>query len=77
MISEMKKPQDAMKAAWVLQTSATTLYAVFAIIVYIYIGNTVASPSFSSLEDVWMKAAYGIAIPNFIIAGKVLRHEPQ
>lgn len=32
------------------------------------------SPSFSSLPTVWAKAAYGIAIPNFLIAGSLYAH---
>lgn len=74
LVSEMKKPQDAMKAAYTLQTFATTFYAVFAAVTYVYIGNSVASPAFSSLDTVWMKAAYGIAIPNFLIAGSLYAH---
>lgn len=74
MVSEMKKPQHAMRAAYTLQSFATTYYAVFAAVVYVYIGNSVASPAFSSLEPKWQKAAYGIAIPNFLIAGSLYAH---
>ena len=72
--SEMKRPQDAMKAAYTLQGFATTFYAVFAAVTYVYLGNTVGSPSFGSLESKWAKAAYGIAIPNFLIAGSLYSH---
>jgi hypothetical protein len=74
LVSEMKQPRDAMKAAYTLQGFATTFYAVFAIVTYIYLGPTVSSPSFSSLETKWSKAAYGIAIPNFLIAGSLYGH---
>lgn len=74
MISEMKRPQDAMKAAITLQTFATSYYAIFAAVIYAYIGSTVASPAFSSLDPVWQKAAYGIALPNFLIAGSLYSH---
>ncbi|KAK3075469.1 hypothetical protein LTR53_001177 [Teratosphaeriaceae sp. CCFEE 6253] len=74
MVSEMKRPQDAMKAAYTLQGFATTFYAVFAAITYVYLGSTVTSPSFSSLDPVWQKAAYGIALPNFLIAGSLYAH---
>ncbi|KAF2470083.1 transmembrane amino acid transporter [Lindgomyces ingoldianus] len=74
LISEMKRPQDAMKAAYVLQGFATTFYAVFAVVMYVYLGPMVASPAFSSLETKWAKAAYGIAIPNFLIAGSLYSH---
>lgn len=63
-----------MKAAYTLQSFATVFYAVFAAVVYAYIGSTVASPAFSSLEPTWQKAAYGIALPNFLIAGSLYSH---
>ena len=74
LISEMRQPQDAMKAAYTLQIFATTFYVVFAVVVYCYIGETVASPAFSSLPPKWAKAAYGVAIPNFLIAGSLYSH---
>jgi len=63
-----------MKAAYTLQFTATSYYVVFAAITYVYLGSTVASPSFSSLQPVWQKAAYGIALPNFLIAGSLYSH---
>ena len=62
------------KAAYTLQTFATAFYVVFAIVTYYYIGSTVASPSFSSLPTTWAKAAYGTALPNFLIAGSLYAH---
>ena len=53
---------------------ATTFYVVFAIVMYAYLGETVASPAFSSLPPKWEKAAYGIAVPNFLIAGSLYAH---
>ncbi len=49
LISEMKHPEHAMRAAWLLQTFATVFYVVFAVVLYIYVGPTVASPAFTSL----------------------------
>ncbi|KAB5528967.1 transmembrane amino acid transporter [Coniochaeta sp. 2T2.1] len=74
LISEMKDPRGAMKAAYTLQGFATVFYIVFAIVMYYYIGSGVASPAFSSLPTAWAKAAYGIAIPNFLIAGSLYAH---
>ena len=70
----MRRPQDAMKAAYTLQATATTYYVVFAAVTYVYLGSTVASPSFSSLPPVWQKAAYGVALPNFLLAGSLYAH---
>ena len=67
----MKHPEHAMRAAWVLQTFATVFYVVFAVVLYLYVGPTVESPAFTSLPLKWQKAAYGIAIPNFLIAGSL------
>lgn len=74
LISEMKKPQDAMKAAYTLQISATAFYIAFAVVCYMYIGDSVASPSLSSLPVLWQKIAFGVAIPNFLIAGALYSH---
>lgn len=74
MVSEMKKPQHAMRAAYTLQGFSTVFYAVFAGVVYGFIGSSVASPAFSSLDPKWMKAAYGVALPNFLIAGSLYAH---
>ena len=74
LISEMKHPTHAMRAAWVLQTFATGFYVVFAAVLYVYVGAEVKSPAFSSLPIKWQKAAYGIAIPNFLIAGSLCSH---
>ena len=41
---------------------------------YVYLGDSVMSPAFGSLETKWAKAAYGIAIPNFLIAGSLYTH---
>ncbi|RKU44354.1 hypothetical protein DL546_007474 [Coniochaeta pulveracea] len=74
LISEMKDPRGAMKAAYTLQGVATGFYIIFAIVMYYYIGSGVASPAFSSLPPAWAKAAYGIALPNFLIAGSLYAH---
>lgn len=34
---------------------------------YIYSGNTVASPALLSLPSKWSKAAFGIALGNFLV----------
>ncbi|KAI1424753.1 transmembrane amino acid transporter [Xylaria sp. FL1777] len=74
LISEMRRPQDAMKAAWVLQITATSLYVVFAVVTYWYIGSEVSSPSLLSLSPLFSKISFGLAIPNFFIAGSLYSH---
>ena len=75
LMSEMKRPQDAMKSAYVLQGLSTTYYILFAVLTYAYLGSDVSSPSFDSLVSTkWRKAAYGIALPNFLVAGALYVH---
>lgn len=70
----MRRPQDAKRAAWALQIFATAFYTLFAGVMYAYLGSNVASPAFSSLPPKWAKAAYGIALPNFLISGSLYAH---
>lgn len=74
LISEMRRPQDAMKAAWTLQIVATSFYITFAVVTYWYVGSGVSSPSFQSLSPLWSKISFGLAIPNFLIAGSLYSH---
>lgn len=74
LISEMRRPHDAMKAAYVLQGVATGFYALFAAVMYAYLGDTVASPAFSSLSPRWQKAAWALVLPNLLIAGALYAH---
>ncbi|KAJ7462643.1 transmembrane amino acid transporter protein-domain-containing protein [Mycena galericulata] len=74
IISEMKHPKDAMKAAWCLQGFSTLFYTIFAVVIYIYIGNTVDSPALLSLPPSWAKASFAIALGNFLIAGGLYSH---
>ena len=84
LISEMRRPQDAMKvrlvlsspvlaslilikAAWCLQGFAITFYAVFSVVVYVYLGSTVASPALFSLPPTWAKVTFGISLGNFLM----------
>lgn len=63
-----------MKAAYTLQGFATSYYAIFAAVVYAYIGADVGSPAFESLAPTWKKAAYGAALFNFWVAGSLYAH---
>ncbi|KAJ8126282.1 hypothetical protein O1611_g7356 [Lasiodiplodia mahajangana] len=74
LISEMKRPRDAMKAAFTLQITATSLYIAFALVTYWYLGSNVSSTSFLSLSPFWSKAAFALAIPNFVIGGSLYSH---
>jgi hypothetical protein len=40
---------------------------VFSVVIYVYLGSTVASPALLSLPPAWAKAAFGIALGNFLL----------
>ena len=79
----MRRPQDAMKvsflklvhsgkthelqAAWCLQGFSTIFYAVFSVVVYVYVGSTVASPALFSLPPVWAKITFAVGLGNFLV----------
>ena len=49
-----------LQAAWCLQGFATIFYSVFSVVIYVYIGSTVASPALFSLPPTWAKITFGI-----------------
>jgi hypothetical protein len=55
------------QAAWALQGFATIFYTIFSVVLYCYVGSTIASPALLSLPPKWAKAAFGIAIGNFLL----------
>lgn len=56
-----------MQAAWCLQGFATVFYAVFSVVLYMYIGSTVQSFSLVSLPPIWAKITLGIGLANFLV----------
>lgn len=60
--------EDEFQAAWCLQVFATVFYAVFSIVMYVYLGNTVQSPALFSLPPAWAKASFAIALANFLLS---------
>ena len=67
LISDVRPEINIPQAAWALQGFATTFYVVFSVIIYAYIGNTVASPALLSLPPIWSKITFGIGLVNFLL----------
>ncbi|KAI0361799.1 hypothetical protein OH77DRAFT_1418059 [Trametes cingulata] len=90
LISEMQNPEDARKvcvytrvntsltfplqAAWILQSFSTVFYAVLSLVIYVYVGSTVASPALFSLPPVWSKITFAIGMVNFLISAALYAH---
>ena len=52
---------------------STAFYAVFSVVVYAYVGNTVASPALFSLPPTWSKVAFAVGMVNFLMYALLLR----
>lgn len=64
LLAEMREPRDFPKALYMLQTFEIIFYVVAAVVIYYYVGNSVASPALGSAGPVMSKVAYGVAIPT-------------
>jgi amino acid permease len=73
-ISELKDPKHFTKSLAFLQCIDISLYSIFAVVTYVYAGQTVKSPTLSSTSSLIQKIAYGIAIPTIVIAGVIYGH---
>ena len=73
-ISELKKPEEYIKAIYLLQAIDTTMYVLVALVIYIYAGTNVASPALGSTGPFLRKIAYGTAIPTIIVSGVINGH---
>ncbi|KAF2166944.1 hypothetical protein M409DRAFT_22993 [Zasmidium cellare ATCC 36951] len=71
IISEMRQPSDFPKALLTTNFFTIALYALAGIIIYKFVGPTVASPALDSATPTAAKIAYGLAVPTIIVAGVI------
>ncbi|CZR62156.1 related to neutral amino acid permease [Phialocephala subalpina] len=74
VIAEMKSPKYFPKALFSSQGALTACYLAFGMVVYVYCGQYVASPSLASAGGTLEKIAYGISIPGFIMTSTLWVH---
>ncbi|CAM1500377.1 Fc.00g095390.m01.CDS01 [Cosmosporella sp. VM-42] len=70
-MAEMHTPSDFMKSVWTLGIIEIMVYTVTGVLIYVFIGNEVESPSLLSLSSVVSKVAFGVAIPIIFISGAI------
>lgn len=70
----MKDPRDFSKAVVLMETSAMSMYIVFAVVVYYYAGVGVTAPALSSASPLARKIAYGLALPTIVVSGVINGH---
>lgn len=64
MMTELEDYRDYPKSLALLQSIDICLYLVTAVVIYLYAGESVASPALSSAGAVVTKVAYGVALPT-------------
>lgn len=65
VIAEFKKPEDWPKSLALLQIFNTVLYLLTAIVIYVFVGESVPSPALSAAgSPIVRKVIWGIAIPS-------------
>jgi hypothetical protein len=72
--AELRDPRDFTKSLILMQTTAVTLYAVTAVVIYYYVGHGVPAPALGAASQVMAKVAYGIASLTIVIAGVINGH---
>ena len=74
VISEMREPRDYRKAVYVAMGFVTSSYICFALVVYRWCGQYVASPSLGSAGHKMQIAAYAIGFIGLAVSGCLYLH---
>ncbi|KAK5174386.1 uncharacterized protein LTR77_001466 [Saxophila tyrrhenica] len=74
VISEMREPKDYRKAVFVAMGFVTSSYLCFALVVYAWCGEWVASPSLGSAGHTMQIAAYAVGFIGLIVSACLYLH---
>lgn len=74
VISEMRNPRDYRKALYVCMSIVTAAYLSFALVVYRWCGQWVASPSLGSAGQTMKMVAYGVGLIGLIVSACLYLH---
>ncbi|KAH8714718.1 transmembrane amino acid transporter protein-domain-containing protein [Ilyonectria robusta] len=70
-MSEMHTPTDYMKSVWTLGIIEIVVYTATGVLIYVFVGADVESPSLLSLSSLLSKIAFGVALPIIFISGAI------
>ncbi|KAH6977521.1 transmembrane amino acid transporter protein-domain-containing protein [Ilyonectria sp. MPI-CAGE-AT-0026] len=70
-MSEMHTPTDYMKSVWTLGIIEIVVYTTTGVLIYVFVGADVESPSLLSLSSLLSKVAFGVALPIIFISGAI------
>ncbi|KAK5058751.1 hypothetical protein LTR84_011015 [Exophiala bonariae] len=74
VIAEMKVPKTFPKALFISQGLLVACYMSFGMVVYMYCGQYIASPSLASAGGTLEKIAFGVSIPGFMMTSTLWVH---
>ncbi|SPO05382.1 uncharacterized protein DNG_08069 [Cephalotrichum gorgonifer] len=74
VIAEMKEPKRFPKALFISQGLLVACYMSFGMVVYMYCGQYIASPSLASAGGTLEKVAYAISVPGFMMTSTLWVH---
>ncbi|KAK0388616.1 hypothetical protein NLU13_4859 [Sarocladium strictum] len=74
VIAEMRDPKSFPKSLFISQGFLVACYMSFGMVVYMYCGVYIASPSLASGGGTLEKVAYGVSIPGFIMTSTLWVH---
>ncbi|EPE04122.1 neutral amino acid transporter [Ophiostoma piceae UAMH 11346] len=74
VIAEMRHPRSFIRSLFSSQALLVSCYVAFGVVIYVYCGQYVASPSLASAGGTIEKVAFGIAIPGFIMTSTLWVH---
>lgn len=72
-MAEMHTPTDFMKSVWTLGIIEIVVYTFTGVIIFVFVGADVDSPSLLSLSSLMSKIAFGVALPIIFISGAIVR----
>lgn len=74
VIAEMKVPHQFPKALFISQGFLVACYMSFGMVIYMYCGQYITSPSLANAGGTLEKIAYGISIPGFMMTSTLWVH---
>ncbi|GAA6031257.1 hypothetical protein JCM8097_005570 [Rhodosporidiobolus ruineniae] len=74
IIAEMRNPGDYKKPIALTMAILNVSYLVFALVIYRYCGQYIASPSLGSAGDLIKKICYGIGLPGILMSTTINQH---
>ena len=74
VIAEMKRPNEFRKALYLCMSFVTASYLAFALVVYAWCGQWIASPALGSAGGTVKKVAYGVGLIGLIVSACLYLH---